>query len=112
MGFTGKGSGKRVPIENHVDAEIDCHHFGAGSTPAQIESFVANALWELRVAGAHTIRVVVGKGLHSQFGPVVKPTVEHLLARLKTERKVKSFAYERIGRDRHENTGAIIVTLS
>ncbi|MFA6495080.1 MAG: Smr/MutS family protein [Candidatus Paceibacterota bacterium] len=107
MGFFSK----RAVEENHVDAEIDCHRFGAGATPSAIESFVGNTLWELRVAGAHTVRVIVGKGLHSQFGPVVKPTVEHLLTRLKTERRVKSFSYERIGRDRHENTGAIIVTL-
>jgi DNA-nicking Smr family endonuclease len=107
MGFFSK----KAVHDIHVDAEIDCHHFGAGSTPDQIESFVGNTLWELRVAGAHTVRVIVGKGLHSQFGPVVKPTVERLLARLKTERRVKSFSYERVGRDRHENTGAIIVTL-
>jgi DNA-nicking Smr family endonuclease len=55
------------------------------------------------------VRIITGKGLHSEGQPVLPDTVEGVLRTLKKENLVKSWRWEK---GQKEKSGALIVQLA
>lgn len=61
--------------------EIDLH----GLTQEDAENIVQNAVRTMKKEGVSRLRIVTGKGLHSQFAPVLPNAIDDLLLKLKKE---------------------------
>ena len=92
---------KRYP---HPEDELDLHGDTAVRAVVRSESFLRTA-WR---AGIFTVSIVVGRGLHSEFGAVLPHVVEDLLVKLKKEGVVLWFEWDRKLKVR---SGAVIVYL-
>jgi DNA-nicking Smr family endonuclease len=87
-----------------VQEEIDLHGYTAREAAGKTESFIQSA----RLRGLKTIRIVVGKGLHSQDKAVLPDVVERKVVALKKAGTVLTFSWEK--RSKHRS-GALIVYL-
>lgn len=85
-------------------AELDLHNYTASDAAAQTEFFVKSAAQR----GVKTLRIIVGRGLHSEGRAVLPDVVERALAGLKRQEIVLSFAWEKHSKTR---SGAVIVYL-
>jgi len=92
---------KRYPSPQYG---LDLHGDTAVRAVVRSESFLRTA-WR---AGDFTVSIVVGRGLHSEFGAVLPDVVEDLLVKLKKEGVVLWFEWERKIKSR---SGAVIVYL-
>lgn len=105
-----KGLPEPVPLKKRLkrypppEDELDLHGNTAARALVRSESFVRTA-WR---AGKFTLTIVVGKGLHSEFGAVLPDVVEDLLTRLKKEGVVLWFEWDR---KLKIQSGAVIVYL-
>ncbi|NOX35519.1 MAG: Smr/MutS family protein, partial [Deltaproteobacteria bacterium] len=61
-----------------------------------------------RRQGFFTIRIIVGKGLHSDFGPVLPDVVEDVLNEMKNQNQVIFYKWEKKTKSK---SGAVIVYL-
>ncbi|MCP4117275.1 MAG: Smr/MutS family protein [Desulfobacteraceae bacterium] len=95
---------KRLKRYPPPESELDLHGDTAVRAVVRSELFIRNA-WR---AGGFTVRIVVGKGLHSEFGAVLPDVVEDLLVKLKKEGVVLSFEWDRKLKTR---SGSVIVYL-
>ena len=86
------------------EADLDLHGFTAIGAQVKTRAFILNA----HVQGFFTLRIIVGKGLHSEGGPVLPHVVEDLLKEMKKENIV--LAYEWEGRKKSKS-GAVLVYL-
>ncbi|WP_321493537.1 Smr/MutS family protein [uncultured Desulfobacter sp.] len=86
------------------ETDLDLHGFTALGAQIKARSFVSNA----HTQGYFTLRIIVGKGLHSEDGPVLPHVVEDLLKEMKKENIV--LAYEWEGRKKSK-LGAVCVYL-
>lgn len=68
--------------------QLDLHGYTAIKADLKVESYLKNAFHN----GTYTVRLIVGKGLHSEEGPVLPDVVEKRVLRMKQENVV--FAYE------------------
>ncbi|MFZ7125987.1 MAG: Smr/MutS family protein [Desulfobacterales bacterium] len=93
---------KRYPGPQH---QIDLHGCRAHQAIQRTEAFVRTAFND----GVLTVRIIVGKGLHSESGPVLPEVVENCLLALKQEGILLSYRWE--GRSR-TRSGAIIAYLN
>ncbi|MDF1614131.1 Smr/MutS family protein [Desulfurivibrio dismutans] len=84
--------------------ELDLHGLTTPEAEKAIKRFVSGCR-ELRLT---TLRIITGKGLHSQGPPVLPPVAEATLETLKEDKKVASFHWEK---KRHKRGGALIVYL-
>ena len=85
--------------------ELDLHGYTAMDAESRIESFVRNS----RLRRIRTVRVIVGKGLHSNGKAVLPDVVETKIIQLKQNRLVLSYKWEK--KDKHKS-GALIVYLT
>jgi len=85
-------------------AELDLHHYTASDAAAQTEFFIKSAAQR----GLKTLRIIVGRGLHSEGRAVLPDVVERALVSLKHQDIVLSFAWEKRSKTR---SGAVIVYL-
>lgn len=85
--------------------ELDLHHFTAAQAEIAAESFIKKA----GARSIRTVRIIVGKGLHSAGKPVIPDVVEQKLTELKRSGLVLAFQWEK--RDKRKS-GSIIVYLS
>lgn len=86
------------------EADLDLHGFTAVGAEIKARSFITTA----KLQGFFTLRIVVGRGLHSKEGPVLPHVVEDLLKELKKENVVLSYEWE--GRKKKQS-GAVLVYL-
>ncbi|MBF0201816.1 MAG: Smr/MutS family protein, partial [Desulfamplus sp.] len=99
-----------LPLKNRLkrypspEEELDLHGFTAAQAAARTESWVRQ-LWR---GGFFTLRIIVGRGIHSQFGPVLPDVVEDILIRLKREGTVLWFEWDR---KRKHQSGSVIIYL-
>jgi hypothetical protein len=84
--------------------QIDLH----GLTAAEAEHRVANFLITARQKKLMTVRIITGKGNHSQGNPVLRDLMEYLAGILKAEGRITKYAWENGQRER---SGAIIIYL-
>lgn len=101
---------KPVPLNRRLkrypppEADLDLHGFTAIGARVKTQSFIFNA----HVQGFFTLRIIVGKGLHSEGGPVLPHVVEDLLKEMKKENIVLAYKWE--GRKK-SNSGAVLIYL-
>ncbi|WP_035237405.1 Smr/MutS family protein [Desulfobacter vibrioformis] len=101
---------KPMPLKRRLkrypppEADLDLHGFTAIGARVKTRSFISNA----HVQGFFTLRIIVGKGLHSEGGPVLPHVVEDLLKEMKKENIV--LAYEWEGRKKSKS-GSVLVYL-
>lgn len=84
--------------------DLDLHGFRSHQADQRTESFVRTAFQD----GYLTLRIIVGKGLHSEDGPVLPHVVENRLRKLKRDHVVLSYRWE--GRTQ-KRSGSLIVYL-
>jgi DNA-nicking Smr family endonuclease len=86
-------------------AQLDLHGATAPKARQRAESFIRTSVAD----GLFTLRLIVGKGLHSPEGAVLPDVIEDLLLALKRESLVLTFRWEK-GLKR--KSGAVIVYLT
>lgn len=86
------------------EVELDLHGFTSLEARVKARSFILSC----RHQGYFTLRIIVGRGLHSDLGPVLPDVMEDLLQELKKEQMVLSYQWDRKKKAR---SGAIIVFL-
>lgn len=85
-------------------AELDLHGFHVHEALVRVEAFLETAARQ----GLSPVRIIVGKGLHSQNAPVLPDAVEEKISDLKRRGRVAAFAWEK--KSKHAS-GALIVRL-
>jgi DNA-nicking Smr family endonuclease len=95
---------KRIKRYPPPENDLDLHGFTALGAELKARSFLISCQQQ----GYFTVRIIVGKGLHSELGPVLPDMIEDLLAKLKVRDIVLGFAWERKKKSR---SGAVIVYL-
>ncbi len=94
-------------IKDYPDPEdqIDLHGCSADEAAVRTESFIQAA----RRKGARTVRIIAGKGLHSEEKAVLPHVVEDKIVDLKKNKLVLTFKWEKKSKLK---SGAVIVYLS
>lgn len=101
---------KPMPLKRRLkrypppEADLDLHGFTAIGAQIKTRTFISSA----HVQGFFTLRIIVGKGLHSEDGPVLPHVVEDLLKEMKKENVVLSYKWEGGKRSKF---GAVLVYL-
>ncbi|QTA88802.1 Smr/MutS family protein [Desulfonema magnum] len=85
--------------------EIDLHGYTAKEAEKKTESFIETARWK----GILTLRIIVGKGLHSRGKAVLRDVVENKISELKKKNLVLTFKWEKRGKLK---SGSVIVYLT
>nr|WP_319394932.1 Smr/MutS family protein [uncultured Desulfobacter sp.] len=102
---------KPMPLKRRLkrypppEATLDLHGFTAMGAQVKARSFISTA----HVQGFFTLRIIVGKGLHSEDGPVLPHVVEDLLKAMKKDNIVLSYKWA--GAKRSKFGGAVLVYL-
>lgn len=96
-------SGKRRDAHaGRVEAELDLHGFHAQEALVRLEAFIATSARQ----GLHTVRIIVGRGVHSQAGAVLPDAVEKKVVAMKRAGRIATFAWEKKSK---RASGALIV---
>jgi DNA-nicking Smr family endonuclease len=95
---------KRIKRYPPPEMDLDLHGFTALGAQLRARSFLTGC----RQQGYFTVRIIVGKGRHSDTGPVLPDTIEGLLVQLKAQEIVLGFEWERKKKSR---SGSVIVYL-
>jgi DNA-nicking Smr family endonuclease len=85
-------------------AEVDLHGCTAAEAEKKTETFIRNA----RLRGIRTVRIIVGKGLHSKGQAVLPDVTEDRIIELKRRNRVLSYKWEK--KDKRKS-GAVIIYL-
>lgn len=93
---------KRYPSPQ---GQLDLHGFTAMKADQRAESYLRSSY----KAGTYTVRIIVGKGLHSKEGAVLPDVVEDRLIRLKNEKVVLAWEWENKTKSK---SGAVIAYLN
>ena len=86
-------------------AQLDLH----GATAARARERAASFIHTAQADGLYTLRIIVGKGRHSEGGPVLPDVIEDLLLELKRDDMVLSYRWEKRTK---RKSGAVIVFLT
>jgi DNA-nicking Smr family endonuclease len=90
-----RGASKSVPLSKRLkryppaESKLDLHGFTSDGATLKADAFIRNAFGN----GFFTLKIVVGKGLHSEFGPVLPDVIHDLLLKLKDEKIVLHFIW-------------------
>ncbi len=95
---------KRLKRYPPVEVELDLHGFRAIEAQVKVESFIQTCKHQ----GFFTIRIIVGKGLHSDEGPVLPDVVEDAIQKMKSRDLVIWHEWDR---KKKSKSGALIVYL-
>jgi DNA-nicking Smr family endonuclease len=111
-GRTGQKRGQKpsMPLKKRlkryppVERELDLHGYNAINAGMRAESFITTCKYQ----GYFTIRIITGRGLHSESGPVLPDIVEDVVCAMKKNNMVLSYQWEK---KKKSASGAIIVYL-
>lgn len=92
---------KRYPAP---ELDLDLHGFTSLGAELKAKSFITTA----KRQGFFTLRIIVGKGMHSEEGPVLPHVIVDLLKSFKKDNIVLSYEWER---GKKNKSGVIIVYL-
>ena len=101
---------KPMPLKRRLkrypppEVDLDLHGFTAIGAQIKARTFISST----HAQGYFTLRIIVGKGLHSENGPVLPHVVEDLLKEMKKENIVLSYEWEGGKRSKF---GAVLVYL-
>lgn len=100
-----------IPVEQRIkrypnpQEELDLHGFTAIEADRKTDVFIRSA----RRRDLFTVKIIVGKGIHSQGRAVLPDVVEDRLSALKNEKEVLTFRWEKRLK---AQSGAVIVYLN
>jgi DNA-nicking Smr family endonuclease len=97
--------GERIKSYPEPQEELDLHGYTAVQAESRTETFIRSA----RLRRLRTVRVIVGKGQHSNGKAVLPDVVEARIIQLKQNRLVLSYKWEK--KDKRKS-GALIVYLT
>jgi len=95
---------KRLKRYPPPEAELDLHGFTALGAEVKAKSFISTCKHQ----GYFSLRIIVGKGLHSDLGPVLPHVIEAVLKTLKNQNIVLAYEWDRVKKSK---SGAVIVYL-
>ncbi len=95
---------KRLKRYPPVEKTLDLHGFNAIGAQIKTKSFISSC----KQLGYFTVRIIVGKGTHSDLGPVLPDVVWDTAKELKGQGQVLSYDWENKSKAK---SGAIIVYL-
>ncbi|MCD4719042.1 MAG: Smr/MutS family protein [Desulfobacula sp.] len=95
---------KRIKRYPPVEVELDLHGYNAIGAQIKVRSFIHSRKHQ----GFFTIRIIVGKGLHSDLGPVLPDVVEQVLQEMKKQNLVIWYEWDK---KKKSKSGAVIVYL-
>jgi len=104
------GKSKPLPLKKRlkrypgVELELDLHGYNAIGAQLKLRSFIQTCKHQ----GFFTVRIIVGKGLHSEGGAVLPDIVEDELKEMKKQNLVIFYEWDR---KKKKTSGAIIVYL-
>ncbi len=107
----GRRAVKPVPLKKRLkrypspEADLDLHGFTAIGAEARAKSFLQTALRQ----GVFTVRIIVGRGIHSPEGPVLPQVVEDLVKALKAQKQVLSYEWDG---GRKKKSGSLVIYLN
>ncbi|MCP4219527.1 MAG: Smr/MutS family protein [bacterium] len=104
MRATQRPVGRRTEQYPAPQAEVDLHGCNAVEAENRVNSFISNAAGKR----LRTVRLIVGKGLHSEGKAVLPDVVENLLFQLKRSQTILGFKWEK---KEKRKSGALIVYL-
>ena len=90
--------------------EYDFHSLEKGITPQEIKNRLFDIINYEKSNRTKTLRLIVGKGYNSEFGPVVKPAVEDGLLELSRNKEIQNFNLEKLNNG-DINEGAFIINI-
>lgn len=96
--------GQRIKTYPAPQLDLDLHGSTTQEAEKKTESFIENA----RRKKLRTVRIIVGKGLHSQGKAIIPDVVEKKITRLKRKNWLLGFEWEK--KDKRKS-GALIVYL-
>lgn len=86
-----KGVGERIKSFPPPQAKLDLHGLTAKEATVAADAFIREA----KQRRLNTVRIITGKGLHSQGEPVLRELIEEKLLEWKAEGLVLAFQWER-----------------
>lgn len=95
---------KRLKRYPPVETDLDLHGFTAIGAQVRAKSFISSC----KQQGFFTVRIIVGRGLHSELGPVLPDVVEEVAKEMKQKGIILSYKWEKKKKVR---SGALIVYL-
>ncbi|RLC24670.1 MAG: hypothetical protein DRH93_03965 [Deltaproteobacteria bacterium] len=95
---------KRLKRYPPVEVQLDLHGYNAVGAQVKARSFIRNCKHQ----GFFTLRIIVGKGLHSDSGPVLPDVVEDVVREMRKQGLVIFYEWDKKKKSR---SGAIIVYL-
>jgi DNA-nicking Smr family endonuclease len=95
---------KRLKRYPPVELQLDLHGFNAIGAQVKAKSFIMSC----KQQGYFTVRIVVGKGLHSELGPVLPDIIEDLLKQMKAQEQIIFYEWDK---KKKSQSGAVIVYL-
>ena len=104
------GKSKPLPLKKRlkrypgVELELDLHGYNAIGAQLKLRSFLQTCKHQ----GFFTVRIIVGKGLHSEDGAVLPDIVEDELKEMKKQNLVIFYEWDR---KKKKTSGAIIAYL-
>ena len=93
---------KRIKRYPPVEIELDLHGYNAIGAQLKARSFIHNC----KQHGFFTLRIIVGKGLHSDLGPVLPDVIEDVLREMKKQGLVIWYEWDK---KKKSKSGAVIV---
>lgn len=95
---------KRLKRYPPVEIDLDLHGFTAIGAQVKTRSFIQSCKYQ----GVFTVRIIVGKGLHSDIGPVLPDIVEDVVKEMKQQDQVLFYEWDK---KKKRKSGALIVYL-
>ncbi|MDA3916809.1 MAG: Smr/MutS family protein [Deltaproteobacteria bacterium] len=95
---------KRLKRYPGVELELDLHGYNAIGAQLKLRSFLQSCKYQ----GYFTLRIIVGRGLHSENGAVLPDIVEDELKEMKKQNIIIWYEWDR---KQKRNAGSIIVYL-
>jgi len=95
---------KRLKRYPPVEVQLDLHGYNAIGAQVKVRSFILNCKHQ----GFFTLRLIVGKGLHSDLGPVLPDVVEDVVRQMRKQGLVIFYEWDK---KKKSKSGAMIVYL-
>ncbi len=95
---------KRIKRYPPPEADLDLHGFTALGAELKAKAFISTCKHQ----GYFSLRIIVGKGLHSDLGPVLPDVIEDLLKIMKKQNIVLAYEWDQ---QKKSKSGALVVYL-
>ncbi len=100
--ITEKKRLSRYPLPQ---GQLDLHGYTAIKADLNVELYLRNAFRN----GTYTVRVIVGKGIHSEDGPVLPDVIEKRVNQMKNEKIVLAYEWDK---KKKSKSGSLIIYLN